>query len=138
MKKFRMEWHLWDQCSGVRKNSKIVVFEVVIVQPPKAHFLTFSSETKIMKTTHSACQRVQWCTRNLLYFKNFSHAPIFLKKKNRHLQNFFFEAYTYDSSTIFDLARRVHWFNKKNPKNVRPRIQTFFIVTLQKASYCSG
>ena len=31
----------------------ILVFEV-IVQPPKAHFLTFSSETKIMKITHSA------------------------------------------------------------------------------------
>ena len=24
------------------------------MQPPKAHFLTFSSETKIMKITHSA------------------------------------------------------------------------------------
>ena len=31
----------------------ILVFEV-IMQPPKAHFLTFSSETKIMKITHSA------------------------------------------------------------------------------------
>ena len=31
----------------------ILVFEV-IVQPSKAHFLTFSSETKIMKITHSA------------------------------------------------------------------------------------
>ena len=29
----------------------ILVFEV-IVQPPKAHYLTFSSETKIMKITH--------------------------------------------------------------------------------------
>ena len=34
----------------------IVVFEV-IVQPPKAHFLTFSSETKIMKITHSVQDR---------------------------------------------------------------------------------
>ena len=33
----------------------ILVFEV-IVQPPKTHFLTFSSETKIMKITHSASQ----------------------------------------------------------------------------------
>ena len=31
----------------------ILVFEV-IVQPPKTHVLTFSSETKIMKITHSA------------------------------------------------------------------------------------
>ena len=31
----------------------ILVFEV-IVQPPKTHFLTFSSETKIMKISHSA------------------------------------------------------------------------------------
>ena len=31
----------------------ILVFEV-IVQPPKTHFLAFSSETKIMKITHSA------------------------------------------------------------------------------------
>ena len=30
----------------------ILVFEV-IVQPPKTHFLTFSSETKIMKITYS-------------------------------------------------------------------------------------
>ena len=30
----------------------ILVFEV-IAQPPKAHFLTFSSETKIMKISHS-------------------------------------------------------------------------------------
>ena len=32
----------------------ILVYEVVIVQPAKTHFLTFSSETKIMKITHSA------------------------------------------------------------------------------------
>ena len=31
----------------------ILVFEVM-VQSPKTHFLTFSSETKIMKITHSA------------------------------------------------------------------------------------
>ena len=31
----------------------ILVFEV-IVQPPKTHFLTFSSETKIMKITYCA------------------------------------------------------------------------------------
>ena len=31
----------------------LLAFEV-IVQPPIAHFLTFSSETKIMKITHSA------------------------------------------------------------------------------------
>ena len=31
----------------------ILVFEV-IVQPSKTHFLTFSSETQIMKITHSA------------------------------------------------------------------------------------
>ena len=30
----------------------ILVFEV-IVQPPKTHFLTFSSQTKIMKIAHS-------------------------------------------------------------------------------------
>ena len=43
--------------SGTLRSKKfqtmlILVFEV-IVQPPKAHFLTFSSETKIMKITHS-------------------------------------------------------------------------------------
>ena len=43
---------------GQRREKKfqttlILVFEV-IVQPPEAHFLTFSSETKIMKITHSA------------------------------------------------------------------------------------
>ena len=32
----------------------ILVFEV-IVQPPKTHFLTFSSDTKMMKITHSEC-----------------------------------------------------------------------------------
>ena len=35
------------------RETLILVFEV-IVQPPKAHFLTFSSETKIIKITHSA------------------------------------------------------------------------------------
>ena len=30
----------------------ILVFDVIL-QPPKTHFLTFSSETKIMKITHS-------------------------------------------------------------------------------------
>ena len=37
----------------------ILVFEV-IVQPPKTHFLTFSSETKIMKITHSANGIIPW------------------------------------------------------------------------------
>ena len=42
---------------GTRSEKKfqttlILVFEV-IVQPHKTHFLTFSSETKIMKITHS-------------------------------------------------------------------------------------
>ena len=45
----------------------ILVFEV-IVQPPKTHFLTFSSETKIMKITHSdpaiasSLLRVKYCS----------------------------------------------------------------------------
>ena len=34
------------------QKTSILVFEV-IPQPPKTHFLTFSSETKIMKITHS-------------------------------------------------------------------------------------
>ena len=34
----------------------------VIVQPPKAHFLTFSSENKIMKITHSVVQGVGICS----------------------------------------------------------------------------
>ena len=45
-----------EGASGVKKKIQktlILVFEV-IVQPPKTHFLTFSSETKIMKITHSA------------------------------------------------------------------------------------
>ena len=49
LKFFRME-------CGVRiffQKMLILVFEV-IVQPPKTHFWTFSSETKIMKITHSA------------------------------------------------------------------------------------
>ena len=42
---------------GQRSEKKIqktltLVFEV-IVQPPKEHFLTFSSEAKILKITHS-------------------------------------------------------------------------------------
>ena len=44
-----------EGASEVKKNFKktlILVFEV-IVQPPKTHFLTFSSETKIIKITHS-------------------------------------------------------------------------------------
>ena len=44
----------------------ILVFEV-IVQPHKAHFLTFSSETKIMKITHSADG---WCFCCLLYLRS--------------------------------------------------------------------
>ena len=40
-------------CSKKFQTTLILAFEV-IVQPPKTHFLTFSSETKIMKITHSA------------------------------------------------------------------------------------
>ena len=49
---------------GMRKISKtlILVFEV-IVQPPKAHFLTFLSETKIMTITHSARPAKLWVWR---------------------------------------------------------------------------
>ena len=39
----------------------ILVFEV-IVQPPKTIFFTFSSQTKIMKITHSANIIVQFFT----------------------------------------------------------------------------
>ena len=39
--------------SKIFHKTLILVFEV-IVQLPKTHFLTFSSETKIMKITHSA------------------------------------------------------------------------------------
>ena len=35
-----------------KQTTLILVFEV-IVQPPKTHFLTFSSDTKNMKITHS-------------------------------------------------------------------------------------
>ena len=42
----------------------ILVFEV-IMQPPKTIFLTFSSETKIMKITHSALLTRQ--TRNIVH-----------------------------------------------------------------------
>ena len=38
----------------------ILAFEV-IVQPPKTHFLTFSSVTKIMKITHSVCRYIGIC-----------------------------------------------------------------------------
>ena len=43
----------------------ILVFEVN-VQPPKTHFLTFSSLTKIMKITHSEC-----CSCGLPFHKKF-------------------------------------------------------------------
>ena len=41
--------------SGVKKKFQktlILIFEVII-QPPKTHFLALSSETKILKITHS-------------------------------------------------------------------------------------
>ena len=53
--KINVVWSFFEQSGGVRKKFQttlILVFEV-IVQPPKTHFLTFSSETKIMKITHS-------------------------------------------------------------------------------------
>ena len=53
----------------------ILVFKVVIVQPPKTHFLTFSSETKIMKITHSAeppiLKLVAWHAKISFTTKNF-------------------------------------------------------------------
>ena len=53
----------------------ILVFEV-IVQTPKTHFLTSSSETKIMKITHSA-----------------SHMEYKLLKKRRQGENFTYYHY---------------------------------------------
>ena len=50
-----LEWSGPEGTRGVKKcvqKTLILVFEVNM-QPPKAHFLTFSSETKIMKITHS-------------------------------------------------------------------------------------
>ena len=50
---FRTEQPLRGQRSEKSfQKTLILVFEV-IMQPPKRHFLTFSSETKIMKITHS-------------------------------------------------------------------------------------
>ena len=43
-----------DQRSEKKFQTTLILFFEVIVQPPKTHFLTFSSETKIMKITHSA------------------------------------------------------------------------------------
>ena len=46
---------LKSMASGVKKKFQttlILIFEVIL-QPPKPHFLTFSSEIKIMKITHS-------------------------------------------------------------------------------------
>ena len=39
--------------SGEKFQKTLILAFEVIVQPPKAHFLTFSCETKIMKITHS-------------------------------------------------------------------------------------
>ena len=44
----------WSQRSEKFFQKTLILGFEVIVQPPKAHFLTFSSETKIMKITHSA------------------------------------------------------------------------------------
>ena len=49
----------WGQRSEKEfQKTLILVFEIIVfVQLPKAHFLTFSSETKIMKITHSVQDR---------------------------------------------------------------------------------
>ena len=52
MKFFRTEWPWSIRVKKFFQKTSILVFEV-IPQPPKTHFLTFSSETKIMKITHS-------------------------------------------------------------------------------------
>ena len=42
-----------EESENISKNVDFIVFEVIVQpQPPKTHFLTFSSETKIMKITH--------------------------------------------------------------------------------------
>ena len=66
----------WSGSIGASAEKKfqitlILVFEV-IAQPPKAHFLTFSSEIKIMKITHSAKAMPIWtfCPTSNQLFKN--------------------------------------------------------------------
>ena len=57
-------------CLPQFQKTLILVFEV-IVQTPKTHFLTFSSETKIMKITHSAlesCSVVNFLLQKLIFF----------------------------------------------------------------------
>ena len=49
----RLKSTLFEKISNVQGHRSEEIF-LKIVQPPKIHFLTFSSETKIMKITHSA------------------------------------------------------------------------------------
>ena len=54
LKKFRVEGaRRVPRVKKIFQKTLILLFEV-IVQPSKTHFLTFSSETQIMKITHSA------------------------------------------------------------------------------------
>ena len=58
-----LEWSGPEVARGVRKKFQttlILVFEV-IMQPPKTHYLTFSSETKIIKITHSSRFSTKQC-----------------------------------------------------------------------------
>ena len=53
------DFHNFGIVFGAAPFEKISNNVEVIVQPPKTHFLTFSSETKIMKITHSEQQQGQ-------------------------------------------------------------------------------
>ena len=103
--KINVVWNFFERSgpSGPSLHSKkfqttlILVFEV-IVQPPKTHFLTFSSETKIMKITHSAGRRNPHIYEFWLFpkasqiklFRRFIQPAIFLKKiyqnSNKHYE----------------------------------------------------
>ena len=55
--KINVVWIFFEWSGSKFRTMLILVFEV-IVQPPKAHFLIFSSETKIMKITHSVESKI--------------------------------------------------------------------------------
>ena len=91
LKKFWTEWPQRDQRSEKKFQTTLILVFKVIVQPSKKHFLTFSSETKIMKITHSAsytyCKNywsVLWeSARSILFPAEWSRPPVIYYTKKR-------------------------------------------------------
>ena len=84
---FRTERPWRGQQSEKIFQKALILFFVVIVQPPKTHFLTFSCETKIMKITYSGnVHEKNWF---VVFFHEWKKIPRYLHKFKLQLYLYF-------------------------------------------------